>query len=104
MRQMKTRGYRDTTAKQHAEGSADEDGDRQPPGSGFECAERDARVDEPEEKQRDLPRMSPRDLESTQGVDGVGRRIDEKPGVAGRVGQERHDRHQRERWMETTPP
>jgi len=58
-----------------------------------------SRVDEPEEKEGDLRRRSPPQLESIQRIACVGTRVDEKSGIARGVRQERDDRDECERRM-----
>ena len=71
LRQVETDGERNPGRDEYADRFAGDHGDRQPPRSLFQCAKRNSGVDEPEEKQRDLCRISPPDLESTQRVSGA---------------------------------
>ena len=75
-------------ADQDAERLADDDRDRQSPGARLERVKGHAGVDEPEEEQRDLGRISPPDLELAQRIlrrrDARRRRIpDRAPRAAG---------------------
>ena len=78
--QVKSSEPRDTAADDQAHRLADEDRDRQSPCAGLERAHRYTRVDEPEEKQRDLRGISPQVLELVQRVSRVGGASTKNPG------------------------
>ena len=101
VRQVKTSGNSNACPNQHPYRLACDQRDRQRPRSWLQRSKWDSGVDYSEEEQRHLGRISPPYFESVQRILRIRRRVDKKSGIARRMRQKRHDRHQRQRGIQS---
>src|SRR5687767_12318567 len=100
-RQAQAQSGPECQANEKTERLADQRCERETPDAGFERAERYTGIHEAEEEQRHLGRMSGPELQPVERVGGASRRVHEEAWIARGVRQERDDRQQRQRRMES---